>query len=148
MTTIEFWNTSTSQFDTIEVRFIRHTTPTDRWYVQRFDNGRTLGWLCPPRNRGKLDRQWSTHVPAEAFRGEGTDDLGDVLDRVPADLFGHGKDQFTSPAIAYDRTRREAAHELITHLSRHRAPALGHGRHPRVERYMSAERLDAERAVH
>lgn len=115
----------------VEVRFTKRAY--GGWLVRRADNGRELGWLV---RDGKL---WQARVSASAFRGQDVDDYGDVLDDVPLYLF-NGKSRLEAwPIVSDAATREDAAHDLLWHLHRHHATALGYGPHPAVTPYRSSQ---------
>ena len=97
------------------------------YLVYREDNGRELGRV------EKRDSLWRAYAHIGAFRGAGPDDLGDVLDKVPAPLYNGGaegiaKDETRSAPVAYDRLRYGAVSDLLQYLYRKGAPAAGHAR--------------------
>ena len=101
------------------------------WHVVRADNGRQLGWLTTRVGSSG----WSAHVDSAAFRGDTVNDTGDLLDDVPLYLF-NGEDSVRSREIGWpERTREDAAEQLVAWLARKRATALGYGRHPEVTRW-------------
>lgn len=115
----------------LEVRLVKRTY--GGWHVVRADNNRELGWLT----KGKFDDGspcWEARVASAAFRGDGPDDEGYILDDVPLHLF-NGRDSLTCDPVGYGRTRQEAAEELFYHLRKHEAPAVGFGRKYSVKRW-------------
>lgn len=100
------------------------------WIVRLNDNDRELGWLT----RSPDGERWEARVSSVAFRGQYPGDTGYVLDDVPTYLH-NGSDRFSSRKIADETTRREAAVEILWHLVRHEAPAVGFGPHPAVRRW-------------
>lgn len=118
--------------DEIAYRFTRRSY--GGWNVVRADNGRSLGWLCRTTDEFG-DQCWSVHVSSSAFRGTGPNDTGDLLDSIPGDLH-RGDNSCQSRSIALVRTRDEGAQELVWYLNREMAPAVGHGPHYRVRRWV------------
>lgn len=110
----------------LEVRFVKRSF--GGWAVTRKDNGRHLGWLV------KHDDLWEARANSGAFRGEGIDDEGYILDDVPLYLF-NGITSLKADACGYGKTREDATSELLWHLHRNHAPALGYGRHHAVKPY-------------
>jgi hypothetical protein len=94
------------------------------WHVVRADNGRVLGWVVKVEY-GEYAGEWSAHVSATAFRGDGPDFDGSVLDRVPSYLH-NGNPDGGSRTISYDRQRVYAASSIVHHLVRYHAPAVGY----------------------
>lgn len=103
------------------------------WSVVRADNGRHLGWVCQPAlgDHPKWVR-WQARVAEEAFIGDGPDDTGHVMDKVPEWLLGAGG---RGAVIGEGRNRDEAVFELLMWLDGKWAPAVGHGRHGEVRRW-------------
>jgi hypothetical protein len=104
-----------------------HITRIGGYRFERTDNGRDLGWVF----KG-ADGNWRGYIAEGAFRGEGPDDRGDILDRVPAWLFCGRGDGITQEPVSLGYTRDEAAQGVLHRLDYDRAPALGHGRHDAV----------------
>jgi len=98
--------------------------------VYRADNGRLLGWVIPPDSGRKC---WVAYNAEEAFKGDDVNDTGYILDEV--------SDYLTRNGDGWNRiggsTRREATNELLEHLSRQRATALGYGRNHEVRRHLA-----------
>jgi hypothetical protein len=96
------------------------------WDVVNAANDRRLGRVCGDPKSG-----WSAYVAADAFRGDGeTGETGDVLDEVPRHLY-----HWNEPVDVDGRTRDSVLEELVYHLAKHRAPALGFRRHYLVRPY-------------
>jgi hypothetical protein len=126
------------------VRFKARILGKDRfrqgWFVVRADNGRELGWLCK-QDDGEHKGLWSIRVCVSAFRGDGPDDDGNVMDRVPHHLYNGTADGSSSAhAIGYARDRTEAAAEIVARLVQRRAPAVGYGPRYDVTVYHSRPR--------
>jgi hypothetical protein len=118
-------------------RFVRRMwkgEPIGGWSVVRADNGRYLGWLRRPAAIYSSWVRWEVRVHEEAFRGDGPDNTGELLDKVPDWLLrGHYCDDTT--VVGGGRTRDEAAFELLLWLDDKHAPAVGYGQHPEVCRW-------------
>ena len=99
------------------------------WIIRRKDTGRELGWVVQSD-----DGLWSSHVAGSAFLGDGPTDEGDLLDKVEWHLF-NSPDGFKSSPIDYDRTRTDAAFNIVHRLANYEAPAVGFGRHSGVSRW-------------
>lgn len=115
----------------VEVRFKRREW-RDGWEVRRADNGRLLGWLC----RDRENKVWQARVPESAFRGDGVNDEGNLLDEVPGYLTNANSTRDGFMPVGADRTREWAARELLAWLVRYHAPAVGYGRKAGVVRYV------------
>ncbi len=96
--------------------------------VSRADNGRHLGWVCPPEGKHKY---WTARTAEGAFRGDDVDDLGYILDEVPENLTQNTPGWSQIEAV----TRYDAVCGLVQHLCRQRATALGFGRNYDVRRW-------------
>jgi hypothetical protein len=127
----------------VDIAYRRRTWTTDDgkkawlggWRVVNTANDRELGWVA-----GDAESGWSAHITSDAFRGDGTTgDKGEILDDVPHHLYHYGNGG-CQPIIVDCTTREEAAEELVYHLAKHRAPALGFGRHYLVRPYNSTVR--------
>lgn len=107
------------------------------WLLVEAKTGRTLGWIV--RSDYKNPRSdWEMRIASEAFRGSGPDDQGDLLDKVPAYLYrGKPGEPLSCDPIGTARDRWQAAYLMLTHLVRHRAPAVGFGAHYEVIRWVS-----------
>lgn len=97
------------------------------YLIKRTDNDRLLGHVIRDERTGR----WSAYVSDAAFRGDGADDPGYLLDDVPRTLLHRTADGFSELSA---RTRNAAADLLLEVLRAQRAPGAGFGRHPRVIR--------------
>lgn len=122
MSTVITTYSSKSGYQEIAIRFSKRSF--GGWNIVRADNGRVLGWTV----WNDIDKDWIGYLSASAFRGTGTDDLGDVLDHVPNHLF-NGLDSLRSLISAVGVTRVDVAEELVYRLVREQAPAVGFGAH-------------------
>lgn len=104
------------------------------WNAVRADNGRLLGWMVRA-SAGEYAGQWSAHIASGAFRGDGPDDEGDVMDQVDKYLHNGGSDSLSSRAIEYCENRERAADAIVSQLVREHAPAVGYPQHPGVKPY-------------
>lgn len=139
MAVIEYLDTH-NDWATLEIRFEKNEKLGPRYNILRADNGRHLGWVCPPSEYGTGPKLWDSYVSSMAFLGDDKDDEGYVLDRVPYDLYnGYSTDSFKTHAVIHSKTRREATEVVLEWLVRHQAPAMGYSRHPRVVRYDRAK---------
>lgn len=102
------------------------------WYVTRTDNGRVLGWIVKTAGR------WHSMISASAFRGDGLDQSGDLMDRVPGHLHHSPDGTERSGTHEVDTTREEAARSIVTWLVREHAPAVGYPTHPLVRLYRTS----------
>lgn len=127
----------------VEVRFTTRTfTGTDGakvkiggYNVVRADNGRNLGWVTKSE-----DGTWAARVAQGAFRGEGIDDQGDVLDSVDDYAINMERAHVNGALpgqrpVSIDSSRAYAAEGVVRWLLARRAPALGFGRHYAVKRW-------------
>lgn len=101
------------------------------WNLVEARTGRLLGWIVRDLDDPKL---WVYRICSSAFRGDGPDDRGDIMDKVPAYLY-HGSytNDGTSRALGASRSRWGAAHGIVWNLVQYHAPAVGFGRHGEVE---------------
>lgn len=107
------------------------------WYLVERKSGRTLGWITRSDETERRS-DWQVRIASEAFRGSGPDDRGDLLDKVPGYLYrATPGNPLGSQALTTARDRWQAAYYLLTHLVRHRAPAVGFGAHHEVIRWAS-----------
>ncbi|WBB94132.1 hypothetical protein [Verrucosispora sp. WMMC514] len=105
------------------------------WGIVRADNGRLLGWTAKV-SAGEHAGRWSAHVASGAFRGDGPDNDGDILDEVHHYLHnGVPNNSFVSNPIDYHERRADAAHTVVAHVVYKQAPAVGYPRHPQVRPY-------------
>ncbi|MEV8636830.1 hypothetical protein AB0395_34830 [Streptosporangium sp. NPDC051023] len=104
-----------------------------RRVVRRADNNRQLGWATTE------DGQFRVYIHAGAFRGDDVNDEGDALDEVPDDLTNASAPYQHEP-ISQEARLGWVLEDLVDHLDRHRAPAVGHPRHPRVARWADRHR--------
>lgn len=102
------------------------------WEVLRADNRRPLGWTHREQ-LGEHKGRWSAHVSSSAFQGDGPNDTGHTLDRVPPALhFSPDGSSLSSRSIGHYEQRFWAAYSIVNHLVHEHAPAVGYPAHPRV----------------
>lgn len=100
------------------------------WNLVEASTGRVLGWITRSLDEPNI---WEYRVASGAFRGDGIDDQGDVMDKVDPWLFNGTPDGTGSRRIGTARTRWDAAHGIVWHLVQRHAPAVGFGRNRMVE---------------
>lgn len=106
------------------------------WLLVERKSGRILGWITRSDEDGRRS-DWQARIASEAFRGSGPDDRGDLLDRVPGYLYRAVRgNPLGSDPIGTAPNRWRAASLMLTHLVRHRAPAVGFGTHHEVIRWI------------
>ncbi|WP_431728531.1 hypothetical protein [Verrucosispora sp. TAA-831] len=99
------------------------------WSIVRADNGRLLGWTDKVTS-GEHGGRWSAHVTSNAFRGDGPDNEGELLDTVQYRLYnGDPNNSLVSNPIDYGDRRMDAAEAIVQHLVEMHAPAVGYPRH-------------------
>ena len=99
------------------------------WNLVEARTGRVLGWITRSLDEPGI---WEYRICSGAFRGDGIDDQGDVMDRVDPWLY-KGNSEGGSLRLGTARRRWDAAHGIVWHLVQHHAPAVGYGRHGMVE---------------
>jgi len=100
------------------------------WTLVEATTGRALGWITRNFEDPTI---WEYRICSGAFRGDGIDDEGDVMDKVDPWLFKGASDGIGSRCLGTARDRWSAAHNITWHLVQHHAPAVGFGRHGMVE---------------
>jgi hypothetical protein len=114
---------------TVAVRYRKRES--GGWSILRADNERRLGWIC----KGYREPDWSAYVDSEAFRGDGVNDTGHVLDDVPLYLFNGENTVLHRPVSEGCPKREDAVEAIILWLNKHGANALGYGSHYDVRRW-------------